>query len=176
MPHRPFWRLTAAVVICSASTFSYADVFIDKVPDSLSDAEVSDAIAAGFIGRKWVIEDQSPGSVAATIKHRRYDCDLVISREQSELTSDGSCTVSRPAPGPGNRTIRSSTDVPNDWLGYLRKDIQAELMRLSLARASEQHNEPTAKDRLLELQSLLDAGLISDVEFSEARQRIIDNI
>jgi putative oligomerization/nucleic acid binding protein len=126
------------------------------VPAGADPQQVMEAARSAFARRKWAVSRDADG--ALIVRNRNLDIDATL----RVFIGDGALryidgTVDRKG---------GKAQVPERWLNYIRADLR----RPAPAR------DQNAAERLRQLQSLLDGGLITQAEYDAKRAEILKGL
>ena len=147
-----------------------------RAPAGANPQEVMDAAREVFAGRKWAVSSDADGALVARIRNLEVDSTLKVFLVDDELRFiDG--TVDRKG---------GKAQVPERWLSYLRRDLRQPLSLLT-PRAAPKPAPPRAAapaapiagdpaERLRQLKTLLERGLITQAEYDAKRAEILKGL
>ena len=141
------------------------------VPAGADPKEVMDAARAAFVGRRWDVKENLDGAFVANIRGATDSANLKVFFADGALWFIDRSTDRRGA----------KTQVPERWLNNVRADLRQPLGMLGsrASRAKLVPQEPAASDaaqRLSQLKTLLDRGLITQAEYDAKRAEILKGL
>lgn len=150
------------------------ELFLQDKPRSCMQA-VNDA----FLARRWKVVSKSEESITGSIRSRGrgIEATVTISYRENNFYYTGTAlrdVLSNDWIDVHSNTDQQPTSIPDNWIENLKRDTT-----LFCARANSQKGSPSKaapEDRLMKLQQLREKGLITEEEFQQQRQKIIDEI
>lgn len=125
------------------------------LPGGADPEKAMQAAYSAFAGRKWAVTRDAEGAIVA--RNRNFDIDATL----KVFVGDGAL---RYIDGTVDNKGRKA-QVPERWLNYIRADLRRP------ARAPARDHD--AAERLQQLRSLLDRGLITPDEYEQKRAEIL---
>jgi Short C-terminal domain len=165
-------------------------ILVEQVRQDVPDDAVMSVIKQALARRKWTVAAEDAGSVVAELSNSSTAAKIGIflagrSIHYRELSVTQDFVPTNFSPGSsGNRhPIKVSVPVPEKWLADLRLDMTEQLSGYAAAPRAEQQVQqestrpaPSARARLETLKELLDAKLITQSEYEQKRQQILDGL
>lgn len=98
-----------------------------RVPQGLTDDQITDAIKDAFVGRGWTIQSAQPGVIESTLYIREHSATLgaLYDQSQVELKYVSSTNLDYSESG-GERQIHRNY---NAWVDNVANDLRAQLSR-----------------------------------------------
>lgn len=165
-------------------------VLLEYVPPDVADAAVMDTVKQALTGRKWTVSPGEDGALIAELSDRSTDAKLefflegrTVRYREVEVTKDFVSTGFGPA-NTGTRTpVKARSTVPERWLANLRQDLSRQLAANRASAPAPTVPAPqteaaasSIKARLETLKELLDAKLITQSEYEQKRQKILEEL
>jgi Short C-terminal domain len=154
--------------------------FISYIPQGATIERVLKVLEQAFSNRQWQLVKTDENSVKASLLHRSYDCQLIISLVNNALVYDDNCTISEMSGGANRRMPLPTreTNIPDMWIRSLRSDVSRMLATIPDAKPSNDNLiiPSTVSERLKTLEELRNSGLITDQEFAQKRQEILKSL
>ena len=153
--------LFALLIAACAQTFAQAEgQVLIQVPAGADPRAVMEAAREAFAGRKWAVSGDAEGALVARIRGLDIDSTLKVFLAGDSLRYIDNTVERKGAKG----------QVPERWLNYLRSDLRRSLNRLAPPAATD------PAQRLSQLKTLLDRGLITQAEYDAKRAEILKGL
>lgn len=126
--------VAAALGLCCAHD-AWADtgLIAAHVPTGADPAIVIAVVKQALVNRDWTIEAVDADSVTAKLEGASNTSSIRIAIVNGQLIYEGS-GVRTMRTGPMGSPLRTASDVPKNWLAYLRREIGTSLALLPEAR------------------------------------------
>lgn len=165
-------------------------VVVEQVPLGATGDSIMTALRQALAKQQWkvvsdngadaIVAEKSDSDTQAKVEFMRFD--QSVRYNELKVTRDFVSTGFGPG-NTGNRIpVKVKTSVPKRWLTNLHDDIFSSLNAQRKAEAAQPaaqkavESSQSAKARLEQLKELLDAKLISESEYEQKRQQILNNL
>lgn len=172
-------RALVVFVLSAMAMVAYAGeegVFIEDKP-----ASCLPAVEAAMLSRRWEIQSKTNSAISASIhsKGRGVKAQLTVYFKDSVFYYRGEATR-KVISGEWYESEEEivASDIPENWLQNLRSDTLVLCARSGHDQPQDNRaeNRKTPQERLQTVQTLLDQGLISEEEYQQVRQDILESI
>lgn len=137
------------------------------------------AVQDAFLSRRWKIISQSDTAITANIhsRGRGVDATLSVSYRDNNFYYNGTATrevYSSDWVDIDDGPDKQPSKIPENWIINLQRDATLFCSKIQSRNPAAETDSP--EDRLLKLQQLREKGLISEQEYQQLRQKILEDI
>ncbi len=164
-------------------------VLVEQVQPEVTNDAAMDVVKQALARKKWKVVSSTGDSVVAELYKDSIDAKIEIFLAGRSIKYR-EVSVARYVPtasfGPANtgteHRVKTSASLPEQWMTELRQDINERLPATPavapVVAAPQQAAAapPSAKTRLETLKELLDAKLITQAEYDQKRQQILEGL
>jgi|GEM_PF-3612082 len=159
-------------------SFASEGILLSNVPRGATKPQLIAIIQQAFLNRQWSVTKTDESSVTAKLDHRSYDSEMTISISGNTLTYFAASTFTEKShiqAGMIGADRKLTRDVPSAWILNLRKDISQTVSAIpSPDTTGGTASAQNPAERLKALENLRNSGLITDQEYTQKRQAIIE--
>lgn len=151
-------------------------IFFSFIPPNVTLDAARTSVMQAAIKRQWIPHQLENNKLKIELNHRGYMAVLIFSfSEKGVYYSDNTTYFNDFDIEEDEEGIWEKAPAPSSWIGYLKSDTNSYFLTNAGKATSENFSQNNIEKKLQSIKALYDKKLITEVEYTEKRKKILSN-